>query len=73
MNPKELQDDDLLTQAHEWRLRALRGEKDARGYAHELECEVRLRLPKIHAHYALSPTPRLGIVAESPKRRWRFW
>lgn len=43
MEIQELQDEDLMAQAREWRLRALRGEKEARGMAHELEREVRRR------------------------------
>ena len=51
MEIQELQDEELMAQAREWRLRALRGEKAARGMAHELEREVRRRFgnPKIDA------------------------
>ena len=62
MDIRELQDDDLLAQAREWRQRALRGEKDARGLAHELECEVRRRFPRSEAPRALTPIHRLGAM-----------
>ncbi len=55
MEIQELQDDELMTQAREWRLRALRGEKEARGTAHELEREVRRRFgnPKTDEQHSL--------------------
>ncbi|MBV7429328.1 MULTISPECIES: hypothetical protein [unclassified Acidovorax] len=44
-----------MAQAREWRLRALRGEKEARGTAHELEREVRRRFgnPKTDEQHSL--------------------
>jgi len=44
MNLQVIPDEDLLARSKEWRLRALRGDKDARGIAHELECELCRRL-----------------------------
>ena len=41
MEIQELQDEELMAQARAWRLLALRGAKEARGMAHELEREVR--------------------------------
>ena len=73
MDIRELQDDDLLAHAREWRQRALRGEKDARGFAHELECEVRRRFPKVDAPRTLPQTPRLGAIAETTQRRRKLW
>ena len=65
--PGLLPDDELLDRAHEWRLRALHGDRDARGAAHHLEAEVRRRfgVPTVISHL------------EAPKARrrpwWRFW
>jgi len=62
MEIQELQDEELMAQAHEWRLRALRGEKEARGIAHELEREVRRRFgnPKADAQHVLKEVRVLG-------------
>ena len=68
-----LHDDDLLTHAREWRQRALRGEKDARGFAHELECEVRRRFPRNEAPRSLPPMHMLGAMPQTPRRRWKPW
>lgn len=40
MEISALQGDELMSQPREWRRRALRGEKDTRGIAHELEREL---------------------------------
>lgn len=69
----ELQDDDLLARARAWRQRALRGEKDARGFAHELECEVRRRFPRNEVPRTLAPIHRLDTVPETTSRRRRLW
>lgn len=69
MDLRELQDDDLLAHAREWRQRALRGEKDARGFAHELECEVRRRFPRNEAPRNLPPMHLLGAMPQAPRRR----
>ena len=58
-----------MAQARDWRQRALRGEKDARGLAHELECEVRRRFPRNNAPHALPPIQLLGAVPQTPQRR----
>lgn len=73
MDLRELQDDELLAQARQWRQRALRGEKDARGFAHELECEVRRRFPRSEAPYTLPPLHLLGPVPQATRRRWTPW
>lgn len=73
MDLRELHDEDLVAQAREWRQRALRGDKDARGLAHELECEVRRRFPKSDAPYTLPPVPRLGTIAKANLQRWKSW
>ncbi|WP_293194609.1 hypothetical protein [Ottowia sp.] len=64
---RELQDDELLAQARDWRQRALRGETDARGFAHELECEARQRFPRNDTPLTLPPVRLLGKgAAASP-------
>ncbi len=73
MDLRELQDDDLLAQAKEWRQRALRGEKDARGFAHELECEVRRRFPRSKAPQELPPVHWLGALQPTAQQRWKPW
>lgn len=73
MDIRELQDDDLLAQAREWRQRALRGEKDARGLAHELECEVRRRFPRNDTPLNLPPMHLLGAMPQTTRRRWKPW
>lgn len=62
MEIQELQDDELIAQAQEWRLRALRGEKEARGMAHELEREVRRRFgnPQAETLHSLKEVRVLG-------------
>lgn len=73
MDIRALQDDELMAQARDWRQRALRGEKDARGLAHELECEVRRRFPRSEAPHALPPIQLLGAVPQPTQRRWKPW
>ncbi len=73
MDIRALQDDELMALAREWRLRALRGEKDARGFAHELECEVRRRRPSNNTPQALPPINLLGAVLPTSQRRWKPW
>jgi len=73
MDIQALQDNELMAQARAWRQRALRGEKDARGFAHELECEVRRRFPRNDTPQALPPVHLLGAVPPTPQRRWKPW
>ena len=73
MDMRALQDDELMALAREWRLRALRGEKDARGMAHELEREVRRRFPKTGTPIALPPAHPLGTMPQAPRHRWKPW
>lgn len=62
MEIQELQDEELMAQAREWRLRALRGEKEARSMAHELEREVRRRFgnPQAETQHSLKEVRVLG-------------
>lgn len=75
MNIQELQDDDLISQAREWRRRALRGGKDARGIAHELEREVRRRfgMREIGAQQPLPEVRPLAVMPQPAQRRWKPW
>lgn len=75
MEINELLDDELLARAREWRLRALRGEKDARGMAHELERELRQRT-KLQAGSAGTLTQdgaALPTGQATSRPAWRFW
>ncbi len=73
MDPRELRDDELLAQAREWRQRALRGEQEARGFAHELECEVRRRFPRNEVPQELPQMRLLGALPQTAPRRWKPW
>ena len=68
IEPEQLSDEDLAREAFEWRRRALSGEQDARGIAHELERELRRRSGALSTlGAALKPPP----VRRKPW--WRFW
>lgn len=73
MDLRELHDDVLIAHARDWRQRALRGEKDARGIAHELECEVRRRFPKNEVPQDLTPVPLLVTISQPASRSWKLW
>jgi len=71
MEPEELKllgDDELAALAAKWRTRALHGDRDANGRAHELERELRRRSG------ALST---LGADLRNPSSKrapwWAFW
>lgn len=68
IQPEQLSDEDLAREAVEWRRRALHGEQEARGIAHELEREI------IRRAGALS-TLRAALEAPAVRRKpwWRFW
>ncbi|MFT3815667.1 MAG: hypothetical protein QM740_20265 [Acidovorax sp.] len=75
MEARELKDDELVAQAREWRRRALRGDKTARGIAHELEREARHRfgLPKSDVPLPEMGARRLAELPLAPEKRWKFW
>lgn len=75
MEIRELPDDELMARAREWRLRALRGEKDARGIAHELEREVRQRtkLQSGNDDEPILEAQSASTTQEAPRPAWRFW
>lgn len=75
MDIRELQDEELSAQAREWRQRALRGERYARGMAHELEREVRRRFVA-PMNDVQQPLPKVRLLAEllgTHQPRWRSW
>lgn len=75
MDIQALPDNELVAQATEWRQRALRGEKDARGFAHELEREARRRFgaPKSDTPLTLPTVGPLGVLPTEVRRRRRLW
>ena len=70
MEAQELQDEELISLAREWRRRALRGERDARGMAHELEREARHRFGT-SKNDAPQPLPEVRLLAELPQAHQR--
>jgi hypothetical protein len=68
----ELSDDDLALHAQEWRQRALRGEKTARGVAHALETELRQRSGVTLASAEMLDT-RPATVRQQTRPWWKFW
>ena len=64
-------DDELLAQAHDWRRRALHGDKNARGMAHAMETEIRRRVGNPKTSFAALDTRPLA--ARSQRAWWRFW
>ncbi|MNT37334.1 hypothetical protein D3C72_1734690 [compost metagenome] len=72
MDVCDLDNDELLAQAKEWRLKALRGERDARGLAHELEGEVRRRIPSTYVPLVPAPVGELRVALGPQKGRRRF-
>lgn len=73
MEPQAPQDDELIAQARESRQRALRGERDARGIAHELEREVRHRFGAVKndTPMRLPEAPTLGVLPQARAQRWK--
>ena len=66
--PGDLEDEDLLNRARQWRLLALRGQSEARGPAHSHEVEIRRRFGVVTTLSApLEPAPA------SRRPFWRFW
>jgi hypothetical protein len=69
---QELPDEALSWMAIEWRRKALAGDHQARGIAHELETELRRRAGAPFTSYdTLDMRP---IETRAAQRRWwRFW
>ncbi len=75
MKPTELPEDELKALAREWRARALRGEMEARGIAHELEREVRRRFPTFSARdskHTLDMRP-FDCRQQETRSHLKFW
>jgi len=69
---QELPDEALSTMAIEWRRKALEGDLDARGIAHELETELRRRAGAPFTNYdTLDLRPLESRAAR--RRWWSFW
>lgn len=68
---EKLADDHLLVLAHEWRRRAMHGEKDAGGAAHTLKVEIRRRVGNPASSQALLDTRPLEDRIRKPW--WRIW
>lgn len=70
----ELGDEELKAYAREWRLRALRGEREARGPAHELEREIRRRAAlQTSSDLAVNPHNSEPQTQQPPAgRSWLF-
>ncbi|VTU31198.1 hypothetical protein SRS16CHR_04831 [Variovorax sp. SRS16] len=64
-------DDELFSQAYDWRRRALHGENEARGMAHALETEIRRRVGNPKTSFAALDTRPLAARFRHPW--WRFW
>ncbi len=71
-DPRELSDDELLATARDWRHEALRGMRDARGWAHVYETEFRRRMgPAIPSNVLLDTRPLEARSRSQPW--WKFW
>lgn len=68
-----LSDEELAVKANEWRQRALQGELDARGIAHELERELRRRAGAPFPNYDTLDLRSLELRSAAPRRWWHFW
>ncbi|MDP9894580.1 hypothetical protein J2W32_003456 [Variovorax boronicumulans] len=68
----DLDEASLAEHAAEWRKRALRGEKQARGIAHALETEMRRRSgDTVTQNIDLDTRPQALRLA--PRPWWKFW
>ena len=69
---EDLSDEEVLALARHWRGEALRGDKNARGLAHEYEVEHRRRSGGVRAEpVALKVSAPLGEIPA--KTNWRLW
>lgn len=64
--------DALAAEAAEWRRRALRGDAQARGMAHELERTLRRHLPTMPVA-GLELDTRPLELRRPPPRWWKLW
>ena len=69
----DLSDDDLTRHAQEWRQRALRGDRSARGVAHALETELRRRGASSFAQTSPASLDTRPVPMRNVRPRWKFW
>lgn len=69
---QELPDEVLSAMAVEWRRKALKGDHQARGIAHELETELRRRAGALPTNYDTLDLRPLE-TRTAPRRWWTFW
>ncbi len=69
----ELSDDELALYAKDWRQRALRGDKAARGVAHALETEFRRRGGSSLIRVAVDDLDTRPTRLRGHRPWWRFW
>ncbi|MDP9877991.1 hypothetical protein J2W25_002295 [Variovorax boronicumulans] len=68
-----LSDEELAAQASQWRSKALQGDLQARGIAHELEREMRRRTGVPFTNYDTLDLRPLEKRALAARRWWRLW
>lgn len=68
---EQLSDEQLLELARQWRREALRGDRNARGYAHVYEAEHRRRVGVTAVPGRALDLRPLAVLPS--KARWRFW
>ena len=66
-----LPEEELGARAAEWRKRALHGDRNARGIAHELETELRRRAGAIFPTYDTLDIRPLEVKQQ--RRWWKLW
>ncbi|WP_147400506.1 hypothetical protein [Acidovorax cavernicola] len=70
----DLDETSLAAHAAEWRRRALRGEKQARGIAHALEAEMRRRFGDSIPPSQSADLDTRPLALRQPERPWwKFW
>jgi hypothetical protein len=69
----DLSDEDLTRHAQEWRQRALRGDRSARGVAHALETELRRRGASSFAQTSPASLDTRPVPMRNVRPWWKFW
>lgn len=70
---RDLSDEDLTLHAQEWRQRALRGDRSARGVAHALETELRRRGVGVTAQTTPADLDTRPVPLRNLRPWWKFW
>jgi len=70
---RDLSDEDLTLHAQEWRQRALRGDKSARGGAPAVETELRRRGVGMNAQTTPADLDTRPVTLRTPRPWWKFW